>query len=337
MDEQITQVPVAKPMTDVKSSRQPLLRRLEAFLFWLVVAPLLARLPARLGYGIACMRGDWLFRRWPEESAVITRNLRQAFGETLSPAEAEHMARENIKAGSCEVIDIMMLRNGTRPLGKLVEIRGREHLETALAGGKGAILCTAHLGSFESAFSLIHASGFPVTAIGRWWWNDYATSSAIRRFWDFACSRRILRYRQRPNIEPWAGRIMSGVQAAAALRRNEVLAICSDAVPLKSDESRTVKVPFLGREAKFLPGVVNLARLTGAPVLMTFVFRLEDYRHQVVEISAPLSLEGEPETAFLRCAAAMDAAIRRDPARWMVWAHEDGLIDLGLIPEASSS
>ena len=169
----------------------------------------------------------------------------------------------------------MRLRGRARSLGKLVEIRGREHLDAALAGGKGAILCSAHFGSCSSAFSLLHASGFPLTTIGRWEWNQRSCmSSAERRFWDLVYARRLLRHRQRPNIEPLPGRFQVAAQAAVALRANEVVTILSDAAPLDADQARTVEVPFLGRQARLLPGVVTLARLTGAPVLMVFMYRI---------------------------------------------------------------
>ena len=159
-------------------------------------------------------------------------------------------------------------------------------------------------------------------------------SPAERRFWDFAYARRVLRHRQRPSIEPWPGRVQVAVQAAAALRANEVVTICSDAPPLGADRTRTVEVPFLGRQARLLPGVVTLARLTGAPVLMAFMHRLADYRHQVLEISPPVPMDGETETAFGRCAAAMDAAIRTSPAHWVFWFEPDDLARLGLLPSA---
>jgi hypothetical protein len=66
------------------------------------------------------------------------------------------------------------------------------------------------------------------------------------------------------------------------------------------------------------------------------VHRSADYRHQVVEISPPLSLEGELQEALARCAAVMDAAIRTNPALWLHWAETDFLADLGLIPRAPS-
>ena len=118
--------------------------------------------------------------------------------------------------------------------------------------------------------------------------------------------------------------------AAAALRANEVVSISIDAPPLDNERARAVDVPFLGGRAQLLPGVVTLAQLTGAPVLMGFLYRGADYRHQVWEISAPVPLEGETATAFGRCVAEVSAAIRRSPAHWNLW-HTVDLARLGLI------
>ena len=313
-----------------------LLRSAEGVAYWAAVAPVLARLPAAPGYRIACWRGDLLFwcRAW--KRTELARNVRLLLGNELSPAAQQQVVRDWFRLLSCETVDVKRLRRGARPLRRLVEIRGREHLEAALAAGKGAILCSAHFGSHASGLSVLHASGFPVTHIGRWDHNydyhDYAVglASAERWFWELAYARPVLRYRQRPNIEPLPGRPQVAVLAAAVLRANEVLSISIDAPPLDNDRARAVDVPFLGRRARLLPGVVPLAQLTGAPVLMAFLYRGADYRHQVWEISAPVPLEGETATAFGRCAAEVGAAIRRSPAHWDLW-HTIDLARLGLI------
>jgi lauroyl/myristoyl acyltransferase len=121
------------------------------------------------------------------------------------------------------------------------------------------------------------------------------------------------------------------VQAATVLRANEVLTISSDAPPLDAERSRAGEVPFAGRQATFLPGVVSLAQLTGAPVLMGFAHRSADYRHQVLEISPPVPMEGETATAFERCVAAIAAAITAHPAEWDFWFEQDDLARLGLL------
>lgn len=315
-----------------ESRAERLLRSLEGVAYWAVMAPVAARLPAAVSYDIARRRADWEFRHRPAKRAEMVRNLRSLLGDELGPDPAA-LTREWFRDASCRVIDVMLLRHRARPLRRLVEIRGREHLEAALAGGKGAIVCSAHFGSFDSAFSLLGASGFRVTTIGRWQHNYTAgMSTAERRFWDLAYARRLRRHRHRPNIEPWAGRVTVGAQAAAVLRANEVLTIAIDAPPLDCDLARTVEVPFLGRRARFLPGAVTLAQLTGAPLLMGFMYRAADYRHQVLEISAPVPMEGDTATAFARCAAEVGAAIQRQPAHWTYWPSTGDLARLGLIP-----
>jgi lauroyl/myristoyl acyltransferase len=293
--------------------------------------PALARLPAAPGYRMACWRGDWLFRGQAEKRTEVARNLGLVLGNELSPAAAQQVTRDWFRLASCEMVDVKRLRRGARPMRRLIEIRGREHLEAALDAGKGAILCTGHFGSHDSGFSVLHASGFPVTSIGRVWYKYEADlSAAERRLWD-RHFRPVRRYRQRPNIEPRPGRPEAAALAAAVLRANEVVTIAIDAPPLDTDRARTVEVPFLGRRAGLLPGAVVLAQITGAPLLMGFVYRAADYRHQVLEISAPVPAEGEIATAFGRCAAEVSAAIRRSPAHWEFWGKTHDLADLGLI------
>jgi len=310
-----------------------LLRSLEGVAYWAMVAPILACLPAVLGYRLACWRGDWEYRSRKAKRAALICNLRQLLGDEISQDDALGLARQWFRFASCEAVDVMRLRFRGRALRRLVEIRGREHLDAALAGKKGVILCSAHFGSYDSAFSLLGASGFPVTTIGRWQHNYTASlSAAERRFWDLVYARRLRRHRHRPNIEPWPGRLGVAAQAVGILRANGVLTIAIDAPPLESDWTRTVKVPFLSSKARLLPGAVSLAQLTGAPVLMAFMYRSADYRHQVLEISEPMRLPpGEGEAvAFARCAAQVSAAIRRDPAHWTYWASGADLTILGL-------
>src|ERR1700727_965883 len=174
-------------------------------------------MPAALGYRLARLRGDWLYRTQDFKRAAVSQNLRQVLGDDLSPAARAEVTRDWFRLASCEAVDVMRLRHKTRPLRRLIEIRGKEHLEAARAAGRGAILCTAHFGSYNSGFSVLHASGFPVTTIGRWQYKYTASlSSAERRFWDLVYARPVRRHRRRPNIEPWPGRIEVAARAAAA-------------------------------------------------------------------------------------------------------------------------
>jgi len=155
--------------------------------------------------------------------------------------------------------------------------------------------------------------------------------SAEGRFWDLVFARRLLRHRQRPNIEPFPGRVQVAAQAAVALRANEVVTISSDAPALDTSRGGVLDMPFLGHQATLAPGVVTLARLTGAPVLTMFIHRSADYRHQVLEISPPVPMDGDMAAAFAPCVTAIEAAIRKGPSEWVYWGETSDLTDLGLL------
>ncbi len=323
-------------MAKGESKAAMFLRRAETIAYWAAAAPLAACLPSRLAYRVACWRGDLSRRMWPQKHAEVVRNLTQVLGDQVSGDEIGRLARELFRFRSCDIMDLMRQRGSARSLTRLVEIRGREHLDAALAAGKGALLCTGHCGSYQSAFSVINAVGYPVTSIGQWNWRyDPGVSSVERRFWDFVFSRRVLRHRKQPNIQPWPRQFNAALRAAAVLRANEFVSIGSDAAPLAADHARSVVLPFLGRTARMLPGAVSIATATGAPVLMVFPYRSADYRHQTLEISPPVPMEGDTEEAFRRCAAAIEAAIMKSPASWELWFETEALVRLGLVQAMS--
>ena len=105
----------------------------------LIVVPLVAFLPARLAYGLACLHGDWRYRHDTLMRERIMHNLEGVLGDQLSHAERARVTRDFFCRRSCEAMDVMCLTGRGRALARLIEIRGLEHIESALAAGKGAI------------------------------------------------------------------------------------------------------------------------------------------------------------------------------------------------------
>ena len=309
------------------------LRRFEMAIYYLIIMPLVAFLPVRLAYDVARLRADLLYLWDVPKRKRILRSLEEVLGDQLSCENLVRVARDHLRVRSCEVVDVMRLARNKEALAQLVEMRGLEHLETALSAGKGAILCSAHFGSYDSCFSLLGIRGFPITVIGRWPSKSDGDRSSLERFmFRLAYQNPVARYRHRPNIEPRAGQIGVAVQAANVLRHNEVLGILLDPPVLLADRPRAVQVKFLSGYALLLPGAVRLAQLTGAPVLMVFMRRSADWRHQILEISPPVSMDGNTVTAFEHCLARVEDAIRQSPAHWRYW-NLTPLIDLGLLPK----
>jgi KDO2-lipid IV(A) lauroyltransferase len=312
--------------------RRRSVRKLELAIYHMGVVPLVAFLPAPVSYGVACLHGDLCYRQERRLREGIFYCLERVLGNDLSAEKRVSVVRDFFRLRSCAAVDMMRLAGNGRALMRLVEIRGKEHIEAALSAGKGAILVTAHFGSFKSCFSLIGALGFPITLLGRWSLKHERNMSSIRLLlYRLAMNRPVNLHLHRPNIHTPQGKRGIMAEAATVLRHNELIGTGIDAEVYPADRERAIRVEFLNGRALLLPGVVALAKRTGAPVLVIFMHRLPDFRHQVLEISPPISLEGDTATVFRRCLAVLEAAIRRYPAHWEKWKLRN-MIQLGLIP-----
>jgi Kdo2-lipid IVA lauroyltransferase/acyltransferase len=298
----------------------------------LVLVPLVAFLPSSLAYGIARLRGDWRYRLDASMRTQLKHNLEMALGDEYSDVERANQVRVFFRRKSCEAIDVMRLAGRGRALARLVEIRGLEHVEAALATGKGAIICSTHFGSFNSGFSLIGARGFPVTVVGGLRSTWVRMSPIKRALWRLVHETHLERHRHRPNIEPAKVGVGTAILMAEILQSNELIAIAIDAPLPPRERARSIPVNFLGKQILLLPGSVNVAQLTGSPVLIMVIHRLADWQHQILEIS-PVSLHGDDVADIKSCMQMLEAPIRQSPAYWDWWANAQDLADLGLLPE----
>lgn len=262
--------------------------------------PILARFPSQLAYGMALAYGDLLFRM------SSSRNETEAcvdaiYGKLYSKRERELLVRSHYRIRSCELVDTVRIQGDGRRLLSLIEVRGIDNLRTALAEGKGAVVCSAHLTRKEvTAFTIIGALGFPITIIARW-----SGTSNLRHL-----------HFSRPNIERRPGNLRIAVQATAVLRHNELVGIMIDHAVRRSDNSRVAAFDFLGKKAMFVPGASAIAQLTGSPLLVASIYRDRDWRHQVLEISSPITVQGDLLEAYEKGLRIIETTIVRNPAQW---------------------
>ncbi|MGZ3584510.1 MAG: lysophospholipid acyltransferase family protein [Ktedonobacterales bacterium] len=310
-------------------NHERIVHMLDDVLYWLVIVPLIAFLPARAAYGIARLHGDWCYRCYTTERSSIISSLDAILGDQLSQSERSRITRDYFRLRSCEAVDAMRLAWNGRALARLVEMRGLEHIEAALASGKGAVICSGHFGFFDGGFSLLGIRGFPATTIVR----RPSLPSLQRIVVDLAFRTKYLqRHRHRSDIDLSEDQLGSAAHAAIVLRSNEVLTTCIEAPPPSADHSRAVDVEFFGRRVRLLPGCILLAKHTGSPVCLVFLHRSSDWRHQILEVSPPIPLDGDTASVLQACVTRIEAAIRRDPAHWRFWSHpNDALRPLGLL------
>lgn len=156
-------------------------------------------------------------------------------------------------------------------------------IREALLRGKGVIVLSPHLGSWE-LMGWYWSLHFPVTGLYR--------PPRVRSMDDFM---RQVREREGASLVPTD---VSGIKALfKALKNNEVVGILPDQDPGKRGG---VLAPFFNHPANTITLISKLIQKTGAPVFFTFAERLpkgEGFRIHVIEAGKGLGASDETEAA----------------------------------------
>jgi Kdo2-lipid IVA lauroyltransferase/acyltransferase len=231
------------------------------------------------------------------------RNIELCFPELDAPAR-ERLLDEHFKSLGIALMEVPLAWWITpRQLAKLVRIKGAEHLEAAIARGKGVILLTAHFTSLELAGRTLLAVA-PVKFLYRPTKNE-VLAYALNRFRTGYGGRPIPKDDIRAFI--------------SALKKNECVWYAPDQSYRKKGAEM---VPLFGIPAATNTLTSRLARTTGAAVLPYFLQRLPGSQGYLATIHPPL--EGFPSECPVSDTARfnrmIEAQVRIAPEQYL-WIH----------------
>lgn len=194
-------------------------------------------------------------------------------------------------------------------LTQTVQWQGAEHVDAALARGRGLILITPHLGGFElsaQAYATRFGARHPITVLYR----------PARQAWLAAWSARA---RQRPGMSSAAASLAGVRQLLRALRSGHAVGVLPDQVP---PQGQGVWAPFFGQSAYTMTLVGRLVAQTGATLLLARCERVGRARFVLhIEPWPDQPAAGGDETAFATALnAALERQILRAPAQYL-WAY----------------
>jgi lauroyl/myristoyl acyltransferase len=217
------------------------------------------RLPLRLCYALAEIVADIFYAVCPRLRDDIKRSAANVLGQNKSSRDVSRVARRRLRNYAKYVVELFRYTRCPAKLEGKVLFEGLDKLDTALKEGKGVILVSLHLGSWEVAGTFLAQRYRPTNVVVR---SSYS-SDRLRKF------MHNLYYR----VGIAAISAKDGIrQAAEALRRNELVALMIDA-PTKG---RVVKVRFHEGYAQFSAGVAALAVRTKTTVVPGCLVRLPD-------------------------------------------------------------
>ena len=155
----------------------------------------------------------------------------------------------------------LWLRPPDQPISPAPRWQGSEHIDAALAAGRGVVFLTPHLGSFEvvaQAYAERYGATHPITVLYR----------PARKPW---LRETVDRVRARPGLIAAPATLAGVRQMMRALRRGHAVGLLPDQVP---PAGLGVWAPFFGRPAYTMTLAARLVQQSGAVPLLTWGERL---------------------------------------------------------------
>ena len=203
----------------------------------------------------------------------IARNLRIAFGSSYQTEQVKAFTKELGKHLGISVAEMFLSATPRRvDLLNRIQIRGKEHLEEALAMGKGVVAVSGHIGNFTLMSMKLVEEGYPFIMLVKE--SKYETvAKVLRTIQDKQGGRFIY-------MRPWKDALRN---ILASLRRNEIVCLLAD-----EKKRRTgIDVDFFGQPAATALGPAVISLRTGSLVAPVFIVRNGDDTHTIY-IEPPL-------------------------------------------------
>jgi lauroyl/myristoyl acyltransferase len=273
------------------------------------------RLPRGLAYALAVLvaRFAYLFVRTARRR--LEENLRQVLPEG-SPAYLERVTWLNFRNHSKAYADLMRLpRARIEELRPLLAVQGMEHLEAARAKGKGVLVVSAHMGSWEVVAAIWSASIGPVSLFA-----EELEPAALYEW--YRKTRARLGISVLPVTRPGLREVLRALQAGEMV----VTAIDRDVL------GTGIEMDFFGRPARIPSGPASIALRHGTPLLPVYVYRLPDdtFRAEGTPPILPVNTgdrEADTRRATAEVLRRLEVFIRAHPEQWHmpheIWTAHD--------------
>lgn len=242
-------------------------------------------------------------------------NASRIYGHPLSPAAQRAFTRSVLANFYSFITDMALVSrqvHDSHLAQRLVgNVAGEHEYRAARSRGRGAVLVTAHIGSFEAGLIALRRVENSVHVVFK---RDQSGPFERMR----SSLRRALAVHEAA-IDDGFG---TWIALREALLRNEVVVMQGDrAVP----GQQSIVVPFLGGSLRIPTGPVRLARLTSSPIIPVFAIRRADGKHDIFLAtpiepgeSSPAIASGPIDHAVLAVARAIEAVVAHYPQQWLV-------------------
>ena len=264
-----------------------------------VVGRMLRAMPAGLRYSAMAPGGTaWYWLSAAQRRAALD-NYAAALDRKDSDPAVARVARRAFQNYGRMLSDFVLMGSLTPDdLIRQMTVEGLEHVDAALAQGRGAIMAVPHMGSWDMGGSWAAAKGYSVSAVAERFpgsLNDAVVETRQR----FGLNVIVL---GRPAVRA----------ITEALRRNGIVALLCDL-----EQGPGVNVRFFGRRAVVPGGPAAIAIKTGAALLPSYVHGVGPSRYHI-HLDPPLSVAAAEtkESLMQRVVSRFEDFIKERPDQW---------------------
>jgi lauroyl/myristoyl acyltransferase len=262
-------------------------------------ARILRAVPDGLRHVAAVPGGTAWFWLSAGQRRAAVKNYAAVLGIDPSDRLAVQVARRAFQNYGRMLMDFLLLGSlSPEDLRRRMSYDGREHLDAALAEGRGVIMAVPHMGSWDMAGSYAAALGYPVWAVAEKFpgtLNDAVVAT-----------------RQRFGLNVITlGR--SAVRAITdALAANSVVALLCDL-----EQGPGVEVRFFGRRAVVPGGPAAFAIKTGAALVPAYQYASAPGRYHVhLDPAMHVEPSDSKESLMQRVVGRFEEFIKERPEQW---------------------
>lgn len=260
-----------------------------------------APLPVQRGLARLLAQAAW-YVPW-RKRAVIEGNLARAFPE-LGETARRRLAKDDLVSMFCTAFECGALWHRSRGWleRRIRAVEGREHVEQALARGRGVLVLGGHLGNWE--LSILYGSlTLPIDYL-------YKPPRSVE------VDRLLSGYRSRFGTEMIATGGASMRRALRKLREGRALGMLFDQLPRGGD---WVEAPFFGRPVATMTLPHRLIRATGCAVVMGHCLRVPG-GWKIRFDPVPDADHPDPKTAAAAMNRVLENIVRAVPEQYL-WQY----------------
>ena len=258
---------------------------------------------------LAVLGGELVFRLWREKRRSTIENAAQVLGLPEADRQVRAMARQcfrNYAQYLVEFLRLPLLTSADVPT-KISRVTGWEHIEAALAHGRGIIFVTAHFGNWDIAGAVL-ARRHPVSVVVETFQSSRLDALVQGTRIDHGMATIPMEHAARRSLR--------------ALRRNEIVALVIDR-PVH-EQGGGVPVRLFDRDTRWPGGAAALAMKSGALVLPGGCWRNPDDTYSGL-VAPPIRCEttgdrdGDLRRNMQRIVESLEQIIRHSPDQWYMF------------------